>query len=77
MRAMSSGWPKCPSGVPATTSFSKSLSINGASARPFCVNDTRRNGVEACLGKNFLRLLQHWSGVVMCSASHDGLSVRG
>jgi len=50
---------------------------NAASARPFCVNDTRRNGVNACLGKNFLTLLQNWSGAVMCSASYDGLSING
>src|SRR6516165_2836899 len=50
---------------------------NAASARPFCVNDTRRNGVDACLGKNFLTLLQHWSGAVMGSASHDALFVKG
>jgi hypothetical protein len=24
-----------------------------------------------------LMLLQHWSGAVMCPASHDGVSVKG
>jgi hypothetical protein len=27
-------------------------------------------------GKHFLTLMQHWSGAVMCPASHDGFSVK-
>ena len=58
MQAMSLGCPKRPSGVPETTSFSKSLPIMPPVRVPFCVNDTRRNGVDACLDKNFLTLLR-------------------
>jgi hypothetical protein len=29
------------------------------------------------IDKSFLTLMQHWSGAVMCPASHDGFSVKG
>jgi hypothetical protein len=28
------------------------------------------------IDKSFFTLMQHWSGAVMCPASHDGVSVK-